>query len=234
MDKKKIIILGIIILIIAICVIVILTQVKYDRIEITPNGTSIEVPSNQTKYNGEIEGLKIWNWKNGIMVTYNSKADNSIIKIGEMGYNTLNNIIKNGQKQDIDGFTGYLISADKLFEIQIFDVIKVHYNGNFYCIPLSNETTHDNILICCNDKDMAAHMARSVEYKNVYPDRDKLNDTLSTVQNMTDDSVSKVEDIKDNIESKANNYVNGKNLSNIKSGIEDKAGDLLSKNPIKI
>ena len=112
--------------------------------------------------------------------------------------------------QDIDGFTCYVINADQLLEIHIFDIIKVNYNGKFYCIPLSNETTHDNIIICCNDKNMAVHMAKSVQYKNVFPEK---TDTLSTVKNMTG-----------NLQSKANDYANNTNLSKIKSTIEEETG----------
>ena len=201
MDNKKIIIIiGIILLIIiAGVIIVMLTSVQYEKIDITPNGTTIEVPANQTKYNGNVEGAKIWNWNNGILVTYNSHEDQSIIKVSELGFNTLNNLIKNGERQDIDGFTCYVINADQLLEIHIFDIIKVNYNGKFYCIPLSNETTHDNIIICCNDK-----------YKNVFPEK---TDTLSTVKNMTG-----------NLQSKANDYANNTNLSKIKSTIEEETG----------
>ena len=201
MDNKKIIIIiGIILLIIiAGVIIVMLTSVQYEKIDITPNGTTIEVPANQTKYNGNVEGAKIWNWNNGILVTYNSHEDQSIIKVSELGFNTLNNLIKNGERQDIDGFTCH-----------IFDIIKVNYNGKFYCIPLSNETTHDNIIICCNDKNMAVHMAKSVQYKNVFPEK---TDTLSTVKNMTG-----------NLQSKANDYANNTNLSKIKSTIEEETG----------
>ncbi|WP_405290565.1 hypothetical protein [Methanobrevibacter sp.] len=223
MDKnKKIIIIGIILLIIVAGIIVVmLTSVNYEKIYITPNGTSMDVPANQTKYNGNVEGAKIWNWNNGILVTYNSNEDKNIIKVTELGFNTLNDLIKNGEKQDIDGFTGYVINADELLEIHIFDIIKINYNGKFYCIPLANETTHDNIIICCNDKDMAAHMAKSVQYKNVYPDTPDINDTISTVKNMTGDW-----------QSKANEYLNNTDLNDIKSAIEDKAGDLLSKSPV--
>lgn len=223
MDKnKKIIIIGIIVLIIVAGIIVVmLTSVNYEKIYITPNGTSMDVPANQTKYNGNVEGAKIWNWNNGILVTYNSNEDKNIIKVTELGFNTLNDLIKNGEKQDIDGFTGYVINADELLEIHIFDIIKINYNGKFYCIPLANETTHDNIIICCNDKDMAAHMAKSVQYKNVYPDTPDINDTISTVKNMTGDW-----------QSKANEYLNNTDLNDIKSAIEDKAGDLLSKSPV--
>ena len=100
-----------------------------------------------------------------------------------------------------------------LLKIQIFDIIKVNYNGKFYCIPLTNETTHDNILICCNDKNIAAHMAKSVEYKNVYPDKTKLENTISSVKNMTGD-----------LQSKANDYANNNNLSEVKSTVEEKTG----------
>ena len=219
MDNKKIIIIGIIILIIvAGIIIVMLTSVNYERVEITSNGTSIEVPANQTKYAGEIESAKIWNWNNGILVTYNSYADDSPIKFSELSFNALNDLITKGEKQDIDGFTCYVINADDLLEIHVFDIIKVNYNGKFYCIPLSNETTHDNIIICCNDKDIAVHMAQSVQYKNVYPSKNNdLNNTISTVKNITDD-----------LGSKANDFVNNTNLSDIQSTVEDKAGELLS------
>ena len=212
MKNKKIIIIGIIILIIISCILfVILTTVNYERINITPNGTSIEVPANQTKYNGDIDSVKIWNWKNGILFTYNSAEDDNLIKISELGFNTINNLIKNGEKQNIDGFTCYVINADELLKIQIFDIIKIKYDGKFYCIPLSNETTHDNIIICCNDKNIATHIAKSIEYKNVYPIKDNLNNTISQVEKITDD-----------LKSKVNDYTNNTTLSNIKSTVEEK------------
>ncbi|WP_295114932.1 hypothetical protein [uncultured Methanobrevibacter sp.] len=214
MDNKKIIIIGIIILIIVAAILfVILTTVNYERIEITPNGTSLEVPANETTYDGKVESAKLWHWKNGILITYNSHENQNIIKVSELGFNTLNELIKKGEKQDIDGFTGYVINADELLQIRIFDIIKVNYNGKFYCIPLVNETTHDNIIICCNNKDIAVHMAKSVQYKNVFPEKTNLDNTLSTVKNITGD-----------LQSKANNYVNNTNLSNIKSTVEEKTG----------
>ena len=215
MDNKKIIIIvGVILLIIAACVIfVMLTTVNYEKIDITPNGTTIEVPANKTKYAGNVEGAKIWNWDNGILVTYNSNEDKNIIKVTELGFNSLNKLIQNGEKQTIDGYTCYVINADKLLEIHIFDIIKVNYNGKFYCIPLDNETTHDNLIIFCKDKDMAVHMAKSVQYKKVFPDDNKLNNTISTVGNMTGD-----------LQSKASEFANNTNLSEIKSTVENKTG----------
>ena len=214
MDNKKIIIIAIIILIIAAGILfVVLTTVNYERIEITPNGTSIEVPANETKYNGKIESAKLWNWNNGVLITYNSYEDQSIIKVSEMGFNAANKIIKNGEKQDIDGFECYVINAEDLIEVHIFDIIKVNYKGKFYCIPLSNETTHDNILICSNNKDIAVHMAKSVKYKNVFHKQDPVNNTIAKVGQFTDD-----------LQSKASNYTDNINLTNVKSTVEEKTG----------
>ena len=214
MERKKLIIIAVILLIIAAAALfVILTTVHYEKIEITPNGTTIDVPANQTKYNGEYESTKIWNWNSGILLTYNSNADNNLIKVTELGFNTANDLIKKGEREDVDGLTCYIINADQLLEIHIFDIIKVNYNGKFYCIPLTNETTHDNIIICCKDKNMAVHMAKSVQYKNVYPDKPKLDNAVSGVKNMTDD-----------LQSKATDLVNNNNLSNVKSTIEEQTG----------
>ena len=204
MNNKIIIIIGIIILIIATAAVAaMLTSADYERIEITPNGTSIEVPAHQTKYDGEIEGVKIWNWHSGVLVAYNSNADKNIIKVTEMGFDTLDELIKNGENQSIDGFTCYVLNADELFDIKIFDVIKVN-SGKLYCIPLSNETTGDNIIICSNDRDMAVHMAGSLQYKNVYP-----NSTNAFAENITGELLSKANDT---------------NFSKVKSQVEEKTG----------
>ncbi|WP_407416328.1 hypothetical protein [Methanobrevibacter sp.] len=216
MDNKKIIIICIILLIIISgIIIVLLTTVNYERIYITPNGTSIEVPANQTKYGGDFQGAKIWNWEKGILVTYNSNANRNIFKVvPEVGFNTINDLLtKNGEKQTIDGFTCYMINADELLEIHVFDFIKVNYKGKFYCIPLSNETTHDNILICCNDKNIAVHMAKSVQYKNVYPNNTDLNTTLSRAGNISGDLLSN-----------ARNYTSNMSLSDIESIVQGETG----------
>lgn len=228
-NKKMMIIAAIILIIVAAILFVALTSQQYERIEVTPNGTSMDVPFNQTKYAGEVESAKIWNWKNGILVTYNSYEDGSLIKVGEMGFNTLKQIIENGEKQDIDGYTCYVINADEVLKISIFDIIKVNYNGKFYCIPLSNQTTHDNILICCNNKDIAVHMAKSVEYKNVFPNKAGLNDTLTSIENMTGELESKANDLANNtnlseIQSKVEEA--GINLDNVKSSVEQYSGKL--------
>ena len=217
MDNKKIIIIGVLLLIIVGAVLVFLTfSVNYETIEITPNGTTIDVPANQTRYRGEIDGVKVWNWDEGALVTYNSHEGSDLVKL--TGFDGLKELIKNGEVQNIDGFTCYVINADELLEIHVFEFIKVNYNGKFYCIPLSNETTQDNIIICCKDRDMALHMAESVHYKNVYPDTIGLDDAISSVENMSG-----------NLQSIASKYTNGTNLSDAVSTVENMSGDLKSK-----
>lgn len=214
MENKKFYIIGIILLIILSGVIfLILTSVNYETIEITPHGTSIEVPANQTKYDGEFESLRLWNWNNGILLTYNNLEDKNLIKMTEVGYNSIIKVVQNGQKQDLDGYEAYVINADELLAIHIFDIIKVHYNGKLFCIPLSNNTTHDNILIICKDKDMAVHMAQSVKYKKVFSESNS-NYPITTVKNMTDDLQSFANDLK--------NY--SSNLTMVKTDLKNKTG----------
>ena len=206
MEKKKIIIIGVIILIIAAVVItVMMTSTNYERIEITPNGTTIEVPAGETSYKGKIQSVKIWNWNEGILISYNSAEDDNSIKIAEMGLDAVKDLIKSGENQTIEGFTIYVLNADNLTKIPVPDFIKIDNNKELYCILLSNETTHDNILIGCNNKDIAVHMAQSVEYKNVYPEKlTKSNSTYSS----------------DDLIRKANDYINNTNLDDIQSTIE--------------
>ena len=185
MDNKKIIIIGIIMLIIVAGIILLMMiSANYERIEITPNGTSIEVPANQTKCIGNIGTVKVWNWNDGILVAANSQGNSNISKLTELSFNNLNDLIKNGDKKNFDGITCYVINANDLLKISIFNAVKVNYNGKFYCIPLSNETTHDNLIICCKDKDVALHIAKSVQYKNVNLTSNS-NYTIPALENIT-------------------------------------------------
>ena len=217
MDRKKIIIIAAILLIALGVIFVLLSSVNYERIEITPNGTSIDVPANQTEFKGNIEGLKIWSWDNGVLVSHNSREGSGISILTGLSFSTINELVKNGQMQEIDNITCYVINADELLEIHLFDIIKVNYKGKLYCIPLSNETSHDSILICCNDRDIALHMAKSVRYKNVYPDTD-FDTTISAAENITSDLQSKAED-----------YINSTDWNDVKSAVEDASENLQSK-----
>lgn len=191
MNNKKIIIIGIIacILIFAIA-LMLLSSANYERIDITPNGTSIEVPVNKTEYVGELEGIKVWKMDNGALITYNGHEGINSFQLTDLSFNAIQDIIKKGEMQNIDGFTCYVLNADELLEVHLFDIIKVNYNGKLYFIPLNNETTQDNIIIFSNDQDMALHMAKSVQYKNVYPNATSSDNSNITMEQIAEDLLS--------------------------------------------
>ena len=188
MDNKKIIIIGIIacILIFAVA-FMLLSSANYERIDITPNGTSIDVPVNKTEYFGELEGIKIWKMDNGALITYNGHEGINSFQLTDFSFNAIQDIIKNGEMQNIDGFTCYVLNANELLEVHLFDIIKVNYNGKLYFIPLNNETTQDNLIIFSNDKDVALHMAKSVQYKNVYPNSTSSDNSNITIEQIAED-----------------------------------------------
>lgn len=221
MDNKKAILIGIILLIAASVIIVMLmNSVQYERIEITPNGTSIDVPANQTEYKGNIDGVKIWNWEDGALLSYNSHAGN--IPLTDVGFNGLEEIVKKGKMETVNNITSYVLDADELLQIRLFDIIQINYNGKFYFIPLSNETTHDDIIICSKDRNIALHMAESVKYKNVYPNKTYWDNAKTQIEETGQDLLNKTNDI-----------TNNTNINNAKSQIEDMAGDFISKIPLK-
>ena len=191
MNNKKIIIIGTIacILIFAIA-LMLLSSANYERIDITPNGTSIEVPVNKTEYVGELEGIKVWKMDNGALITYNGHEGINSFQLTDLSFNAIQDIIKKGEMQNIDGFTCYVLNADELLEVHLFDIIKVNYNGKLYFIPLNNETTQDNIIIFSNDQDMALHMAKSVQYKNVYPNATSSDNSNITMEQIAEDLLS--------------------------------------------
>jgi hypothetical protein len=214
MDNKILIIIGIILLIVVGAILVMfVSSPEYEKIEITPNGTTIEVPINQTEYRGDYEGLKIWNWNDGVLVTYNNHEGNGVIKLAGLSFNTLNELVKTGDVQNVDGFKCYVIDAQDL-GLNLSDILKVNYTGKFYCIPLSNATSQDNIIIFSTDQDRAVHMAKSVQYKNVYSGDIGL-EAISTVENITDTNLTNVTDTYNNITDTYNNLTDAyNNLTN--------------------
>lgn len=116
----------------------------------------------QTKqYIGDTEGVKFWNWSNGALITYNSQEGSNANELsGALGFYAIKELIKTGNSEKIDGYTVYKLDGSELS-----DSVKTNENGEFYCIHLVNDTTHDNIVICCKDKNIAIHMAKSIQYK---------------------------------------------------------------------
>lgn len=175
METKYLIIMGILILVICVLAgalyLVMTGSEGYERIEISSNGTSIEVPANQLNYLGDTDGVKYWNWDDGALVTYNSQEGNNALELdGALGFYAIKELVQKGNSENIDGFTVYKLDAN-----EISNSVKTNVKGDFYCIHLSNETTHDNIVICCKDKDVALHMAKSVQYKSANTDNNANN-----------------------------------------------------------
>lgn len=169
MENKNIILIGIlIILIIFLSSMIIFTlnnnNTTYERIEITPNGTSIEIPTNNATYVGELNntGTKLWKFQQGTIMTFNSNEAVNARGLyglgGAMGVKETKDMILNHfeKRETIDGFTVYTLDADKL-DIKGRDTI--------YCIETGNDTTHDNIIIATDNKDITLHIAKSIQYK---------------------------------------------------------------------
>lgn len=79
METKKMVL--IVVLIIILCAVVgaifvtLTNAVDYERIELTPDGTSIEIPKQEANYVGEINetGCKQWTFKQGTLMSFNSE-----------------------------------------------------------------------------------------------------------------------------------------------------------------
>lgn len=161
MDNKKIVLIAAIILIAVGVVLLTFNNTGYERIELAPNGTSIDIPTNHMKYQGEMQGFKLWSWNYGALITYNNQTAGNGIQITGFSSDSLNELVKSNHSENIDGFTVYTLDGSNLL-----NSLKINVPGKIYCIYLTNETTSDYIVICCNDKDVTLHMAKSVEYKN--------------------------------------------------------------------
>lgn len=164
METKNIVIIAILVIVICILVGLMFTMMtktaEYDRIEITSNGTTIELPS-QAEYMGDTNGIRFWNWSGGEIVSYNSQEGGNGSELsGAFGFYAIKELVRAGDSQSIDGFTVYKLNSN-----QISDNLKLDIDGEYYCIHFTNETTHDNIMICCKDKDVLLHIAKSIEFK---------------------------------------------------------------------
>lgn len=197
METKNIVIIAV--LAITICIIAgatfgLLTKsVNYERIELMPNGTSIEAPANELKYEGEVNesGAKLWTFKQGSLMTFNSEEAINARGLyglgGAVGIKAINDMVLNHfeKREEIDGFTVYTIDGEKL---------GIEGRGIMYCIITKNDDTHDNIVIITDSKDITLHMAKSIQYKSANITNTNSNEasTASTsTHNTTDNNKNK-------------------------------------------
>lgn len=168
METKKMVL--IVVLIIILCAVVgaifvtLTNAVDYERIELTPDGTSIEIPKQEANYVGEINetGCKQWTFKQGTLMSFNSEEAIDARGIyglgGALGIKAIEDSILNHfeKREEIDGFSVYSIDGEKF---------GVQGRGMLYCIITGNDDTHDNIIIAADNKDVVLHMAKSIQYK---------------------------------------------------------------------
>ncbi len=168
METKKLIIIGVLLIIICIlagAIIGLVTQnTQYERIEITPNGTSIEIPTDNATYAGEMNktGAKMWTFKQGSLTTYNSQEATNARGLyslgGALGIKEIKDMVLNHfeKKETIDGYTVYTLDGETM---------DIPGRDKVYVIETGNDTTHDNIIIATDNKDITLHIAKSIQYK---------------------------------------------------------------------
>ena len=188
MDTKKLIIIAVSAVIICIIAGTLIgmmnSTVNYERIEITENGTSIEIPTDNASYIGEINntGAKLWTFKQGTLTTFNSAEASNARGLnglgGALGIKEIKDMVINHfeKKETIDGFTVYTLDGQTM---------DIEGRDKIYVIETGNDTTHDNIIIATDNKDVTLHMAKSIQYKNPNIKNDTNNDTDSLNLNKT-------------------------------------------------
>ena len=101
--------------------------------------------------------------KQGSLTTFNSEEAVNARGLyglgGAIGIKAIEELILNHfeKKEEIDGYTVYTIDGAKL---------DIPGRGEMYCVIVGNDTTHDNIIIITDNKDITLHMAKSIHYKN--------------------------------------------------------------------
>lgn len=169
MEQKKLIIIGVLCVVICIfagAIFGILTNtVNYEKIELTANGTTIEIPSNNLSFQGNVNGsgIDLWTFSNnGRLISFNSEvafAGNGLYGLaGAVAFKDIKDLVFNHFKKQerVDDFIVYTLDAN---------VMNPDGKGDIYCIMLTNNDTHDNMIIVAGTQDIALHMAKSVQYK---------------------------------------------------------------------
>ena len=173
------------------------TSISYEMVELVPNGTSLEIPTNNATYNNNSTdaGVKIWTFKQGSVTSYNSEEALSARGFeglaGAMAFKTINDMILNkfDKKESVDGYDIYTINSEKLGDGD---------NRVMYAIILANDDTHDNIIIVTSNKDITLHIAKSVQFKfNEKLTADTPSTTTVSVPEPEVDNISDEVDVND-------------------------------------
>lgn len=169
MEQKNFIIIAVVAIIICVATGAILgfltNNTQYERIEIVPNGTSIEMPTDNLTYEGEQSGTgaKLWSFKQGSLMSFNSQEAIDARGLyglgGALGIKQIKDLVieKSVDKENINEFTVYTVKGKD---------INISSRDTLYVIITGDDTTHDNIIIATENKDITVHMAESIQYKS--------------------------------------------------------------------
>lgn len=179
MDKNKKIIIALLLVILAILLAFVAygfitnSNVQFRSIYVS-NATTIDVPaSDEAQFVSDDLGIKYYqDPKYDVsIISWNSQEELSIT--GAVDVATQFEMQKGGSTPTIE------------------NGVPVYYNSatGMYCIETGNDTTHDNILIMCKDKDMALKIYYSIKYgvSSINKDNGAMTPTPVNTTNISDD-----------------------------------------------
>ena len=153
MEKNKLIIIALIAVIAVLAVSVgyalLFPHIEYQKISLS-NGTSIEVPkADDVSWTKDINGIRTYTCpsKHTVVTSFNSQEDSNLVGAG--GFAIARDLLLDGSK-DVETYNNYQIKENTV-------------NGtHYYMVYVSNNETHDNILIGSDNLDILKHMLDSL------------------------------------------------------------------------
>ena len=153
MDQKQLIIvlLGVVIAILCcgIAYLLLSAPVEYSTINLADGGTTIEIPKGMAiKSNNN--GIQVYENDNTIVITFNSadRSDDEILAFD----NIKNSIFGSGSSGDVT--------------VNDPSVAGCSLSGACSAVYISNNDTHDNIIVISKNKDIATHIINSVKWQS--------------------------------------------------------------------
>ena len=127
------------------------SSVEYQTINLS-NGTTVEVPkTDDAKWTVDGYGIRTYSApsKNTVLTSYNSEENPNLA--GAMGFAVARDVLLNGSAS-VERYNGYEIQENNI-------------NGtDIYMVYISNNQTHDNILMGSKDLDVLKHMIDSLVF----------------------------------------------------------------------
>ena len=153
MEKNKLIIIALIatiaILAISVGYALLFPSVEYEKINLS-NGTTIDAPkADDASWTKDVNGIRTYACasKHTSMTSFNSQEDFSLVGAG--GFALARDMLINGSK-DVETYNNYQIKENTV-------------NGtHYYIVYISNNATHDNIIIGSDSLDIIKHMIDSL------------------------------------------------------------------------